>query len=75
MMIEDVDEVAIPTHSLVALTFDQFQPNEQPPELAYGGQQALLLRRIVSGSLADLTLAEVRVLITDNAPEESEIGQ
>ena len=69
-MIEDVDETLIPTHSIVALTFDQLNPNEQPPELAYGGQQALLLRRIVSGSFADLTLPEVRVLIADNAPVE-----
>lgn len=58
------------THSLTALDFDQLQPNEQPPELTYNVQQVLLLRRIVSGSVADLTLADARTLLADNAPEE-----
>ena len=70
MMIEDVNEPPILTHSIVPLSFDQLEMNEQPPELSYGGQQVLLLRRIVSGSIVDLPLTEVRALIADNTPEE-----
>lgn len=58
------------THSLVGLDFSQLQPNEQPPELTYQGQQVLLLRRIVEGSVADLTLPEARDLIDENTPED-----
>ena len=70
MMIEDVNEPPILTHSIVPLSFDQLEMNEQPPELNYGGQQVLLLRRIVSGSIVDLPLVEVRALIAANTPEE-----
>ena len=69
-MIEDVNEPPILTHSLVSLSFDQLELNEQPPELTYENQQVLLLRRIVAGSIVDLPLSEVRSLIADNAPEE-----
>lgn len=58
------------THSVMPLTFSGFVDNEQPLELTYKSQQVLLLRRMVSGSIADLTLAEARTLIADNAPEE-----
>jgi len=61
------------THSLVNLDFKQLQSNEQPPELTYNGQQVLLLRRIVGGSIADLTLSEARALIAENTPEELEV--
>lgn len=58
------------THSLVSLEFITERPNEHPPELTYQGQQVFLLRRVVSGSIVNLTLAEARVLIAENTPEE-----
>lgn len=58
------------THSLVLLDFDQFNPSEQPPEITYQGQQVFLLRRVLGGSIVDLTLAEARALLVENAPEE-----
>ena len=68
--LEKIEAVSTGTRSLVPLDFDQLQSNEKPSELNYQGRQVLLLRRLVSGSIADLTLAEARVLIAENAPEE-----
>lgn len=58
------------THSLVFPNFNGCNENEQPPTMIYKGQELLLLRRLVVGSVADLTLPEVRALIAENTPDE-----
>jgi len=50
------------THSLVALDYSELMPNEIPSQVTYSGQTVLVLRRIVSDSVVDLDIAEVRAI-------------
>ena len=50
------------THSLVTVDCD-LQANEIPSRVVYNRQTVLLLRRIVSDSVADLNIAEVRAIL------------
>jgi len=50
------------THSLVALDYSELMPNEIPSQVTYSSQTVLVLRRIVSDSVVDLDIAEVRAI-------------
>lgn len=55
--------------SIVALD-TKLETNEVPPEVTYKGVTGLLLRRLASPSLLDLTMAEWRECLELNASEE-----
>ncbi len=55
--------------SIVALD-TELESNEVPPEVTYKGVNGLLLRRLASPSLLDLTMTEWRECLVLNTPEE-----
>jgi len=55
--------------SIVALD-TELEANEVPPEVTYKGVTGLLLRRLASPSLLDLTMTEWRECLVLNTPEE-----
>jgi len=61
--------MTIKTHSLVALDYNELMPNEIPPQVTYNGQTVLVLRRIVSDSVVDLDIAEVRAILPKDTAE------
>tara|TARA_R110000851_G_scaffold7567_1_gene29355 strand:+ start:779 stop:994 length:216 start_codon:yes stop_codon:yes gene_type:complete len=68
-MIELIEEKELPTRSIVALD-TELEANEVPPEVTYKGVAGLLLRRLASPSLLDLTMTEWRECLVLNTPEE-----
>lgn len=60
--------MSIKTHSLVTVDYE-LQANEIPPRVVYMRQTVLLLRRIVSDSVVDLSITEARAILPRAAEE------